>query len=240
MALQPKGGFYSALKALNPLFTRPSFIWINGLTLGVLSAFGLYAMLTDKSYRFYLLFQKHYTGGPVYKSLFANFSLVMWCFTLAICLFCFGLTKSLKRRYDWFFLATAGVTAMLFLDEIQRLSLSLRLDLGTPKVLMYCLYAVVVVVYGWLFRHRIGRDTPFPLLIITAVLFVISAVADLFSKGHAVSEAQFAMLEDGTKLVGVMNLLLYCWLVGQQEIRRWVYAHSPESPYAPSSHYPEL
>lgn len=217
MALQPRNWFSS----LRPLVTRPAFIWVNGLTIGLLGLLGFYARASSKTYRFYLLFRDPYVGGPFYQSLFTHVSEVMFCLALGICLFCFGIMRSLNRRYDWFFLATAGIIAMLLLDDLQRISLMLHDVLGVPKAAMYGLYLLIVGSYIWIFRRRLLQDTPFPLLMMTASLFVISALADA-SGYERRKPGTFAMLEDGTKLLGLMNLLLYCWLVGQQAIKRLV------------------
>lgn len=217
MELQSRGWFNS----LRFLVTRPAFIWINGLTLGVLGALGWFARASGKIYRFSALFKDPYSGGPFYQAFFTNFSEVIWCISLAICLFCFGLMKSLDRRYDWFFLATALVIAMLLLDDLQRISLVVRYGLGVPKGLMYALYTTVIAVYAWLFRRRIAKDTPYPLLLIMVGMFVVSAMSDVF--GNAKQQpGRFALFEDGTKLIGLMNLMLYCWLVGQQEVKRLI------------------
>ena len=217
MELQPRGWFNS----LRFLVTRPAFIWINGLTLGVLGALGWFARASGKTYRFSALFKDPYSGGPFYQAFFTNFSEVIWCIALAICLFCFGLMRSLDRRYDWFFLATAGVIAMLLLDDLQRISLVVKYGLGIPKVAMYGLYMAVIAIYTWLFRRRIARDTPYPLLLIMVGMFLISAMSDVFGNENR-QPGRFALFEDGTKLVGLMNLMLYCWLVGQQEVKRLV------------------
>ncbi|NJN31331.1 MAG: hypothetical protein HC824_13575 [Synechococcales cyanobacterium RM1_1_8] len=199
--------------------THPAFIWVNALTIGLLGLIGFYARASSKTYRFYLLFRDPYVGGPFYQSLFTNFSEVMWCIALGICLFCFGIMRSLNRRYDWFFLATAGIIAMLLLDDLQRITLVLHYTMGVPKAVMYGLYMGVIGAYSWIFRRRLVRETPFPLLLITVGLFVFSALADV-SGYERRKPGTFAMLEDGTKLLGLMNLVLYCWLVGQQEIKR--------------------
>lgn len=217
MTLQPRSWFHS----LRPLVTRPAFIWVNGITIGLLGVLGFYARASSKTYRFSLLFRDPYVSGPFYQSFFTNFSEVMWCIALGICLFCFGLMRSLDRRYDWFFIATAAVISMLLLDDLQRISLVLKYSLGWPKGLMYGVYILVVGAYTWIFRRRLLRDTPFPLLLLTVGLFVMSALADI-SGYERRKPGTFAMLEDGTKLLGLMNLVLYCWLVGQQEVKRLV------------------
>lgn len=217
MVLQPKSRFYG----LRLLFTSPAFIWVNGLTLGILGVLGFYARAVGKTQGFSMLFDDPYTGGPFYESLFTNFSEVMWCIALGICLFCFGLMRSLNRRYDWFFLATAAVIAMLLLDDLQRISLVLKYGFGLPKGVMYVVYMGAIAAYTWIFRRRIIRDTPFPLLLIMVAMFLISAVSDVFGNSSR-QPGRFAMLEDGTKLLGLMNLLLYCWLVGQQEVKRLI------------------
>lgn len=215
--LQPKLWLHS----LRPLVTHPAVIWVNGVTLGILGVLGFYARASGKTYRFSELFVDPYSGGPFYRSLFTNFSEVMWCIALGICLFCFGLMRSLNRRYDWFFMATAFVIVMLLLDDLQRISLVLKYGWGIPKVYMYAVYMGAIGIYTWVFRRRIIRETPFPLLLIMVGMFLISALSDVF--GNAKTQpGRFALFEDGTKLLGLMNLVLYCWLVGQQEVKQLI------------------
>lgn len=215
MVLQP-GGWFSSLRCLAK---SPGFIWINGLTLGMLGALGLYASLAHKTKGFAAMFRDPFSGGPIHHGLFTNFSEVVWCVALGICLFCFGLLRSLDRRYDWFLLATAGVIAMLLFDDLQRISLRLMYGPGIPKGVMYGLYMLVIAAYAHGFRRRILRDTPYPILLITVAMFLISALSDVGGNANRLP-GRFALLEDGTKLLGLMNLVLYCWWVGQQEVQR--------------------
>jgi hypothetical protein len=92
--------------------------------------------------------------------------------------------------------------------------------IGVPKILIYLVYGIAALSYVFVF-WRIIRGTPYILLLLAAVLFIISAVVDttpLPGKGS------IAMLEDGTKLLGIINILLYfryvCWQAVLQSLNQ--------------------
>jgi hypothetical protein len=213
----------SKWNSLQRLVRSPGFVWSNGISLGLLGALGIYARLFSKGPAFSRLFADPYVNQNfIYLGLLTNLSEVLWCIALAICLFSFGVVRSLRspRSSDAFFLATAFIIAMLLLDDLQRVTLALTYGLGVPKVITYAAYGLMLLSYAWIFRRHIRRNTPYPLLLITLAFFLVSGLTDLTdARFHFVyAEGPTSMLEDGTKLIGLLNLVLFCWKLGQQEI----------------------
>lgn len=223
--------------SLQRLIRSRGFVWVNGITLGLLGSLALYARLFSKGPGFSRLFADPYTNSHfIYLGLLTNLSEVMWCVALAICWFSFGVVRSLRpgRPSDWFLVATALVISVLLLDDIQRVTLVLTYGLGLPKFFSYGCYALMFVAYAWIFRRHIRRHTPYHLLLITLACFLVSGLTDLVDARLHLTQAEgpTSMLEDGTKLVGLLNLVLFCWKLGQQEIIEAVQGQSSD----PQSH----
>lgn len=213
----------SKVHSLQRLIRSPGFVWVNGISLGLLGALGLYARIFSKGPGFSRLFADPYLNSRfVYLGLLTNVSEVVWCVALAICLFSFGVVRSLRpgRSSDLFFLATAFVIAVLLLDDIQRVTLVLTYSVGIPKVISYGCYGIMLLAYALIFRRHIIRHTPYHLLLITLFCFGLSTVTDLVVSALKIKhiEGPTSLLEDGTKLLGLLNLVLFCWKTGQQEI----------------------
>ncbi len=209
--------------SIQRLVRSRGFIWVNGISVGFLAALGVYARLFSKGPGFSRLFADPYTNSRfVYLGLLTNLSEVVWCIALAICLFSFGVVRSLRpgRPSDFFFLGTAFVISVLLLDDLQRVTLALAYGVGIPKFVSYLSYGLMFGLYFLIFRKYITRHTPYHLLLLTLFCFCISTVTDLLvSFLHITNiEGPTSMLEDGSKLLGLLNLVLFCWKTGQQEI----------------------
>lgn len=200
---------------VGPIVTHPVFLGLNGSILLLFALLTVFAKLSDSGWRVVLLFSDPFLSRPFYTGFFTNVSEVLWCIALGICLFSAGVAHSMTGRSQAFLLATALVIFALLLDDLQRLTLILRDSLGVPKVVMYGLYTLGVAAYLGRFGRWIRRESPYPLLVLMAVMFVISATTDLLPNDL---QGTAAMLEDGTKLIGLVNLVMYCWWVGQAAI----------------------
>lgn len=84
------------------------------------------------------------------------------------------------------------------------------------KLSVYSLYGLLLLFYAWLFRYTI-RQTPYIPLLVSFCLFGFSSAIDITP---ITSRGIHAMLEDGTKLVGLINLTIYFWWICQQEIKK--------------------
>ncbi|MGF1539162.1 MAG: hypothetical protein ACFCU5_01720 [Pleurocapsa sp.] len=67
-----------------------------------------------------------------------------------------------------------------------------------------------------MFRHTI-KKTPYAPLVIPFGLFAFSSAIDITPMS---SKGIHAMLEDGTKLIGLINLTIYFWYICQQELKK--------------------
>ena len=144
----------------------------------------------------------------------------LWGLSAAVCAFSSGLLRHLhpRHRVDWFLLGPAIGIAVILIDQIYRITISLVMNAGVPKVLLAMIYGIATLVYIVAFWRRL-RTTPYLLLFAAVGLLIISRVVDLLK--IAVPGAPTRMLlEDGTKLLGLLNLALYWWLVSQQEVLR--------------------
>jgi hypothetical protein len=108
----------------------------------------------------------------------------------------------------------------LLIDDAFRIHLIVG-NIGISKTIVYLVYGTAALVYGFTF-WRLIRVTPYILLILAVVLFIFSAMVDtapLPGKGSV------AMLEDGTKLLGIINITLYlrnvCWQAVLETLSIW-------------------
>ncbi|MEO1593556.1 MAG: hypothetical protein AAFU71_20040, partial [Cyanobacteria bacterium J06632_22] len=117
------------------------------------------------------------------------------------------------RRLGGRFLLTAGCfMGVLLLDEVLRITLLLNKLAGIPKLGMYLVYLLGAVAISVQLGRYVRQATPYPLLLITGGLFIVSAMADTLPLP---GQGSLILLEDGTKLLGLVNLLAYFWQVSQ-------------------------
>jgi len=162
------------------------------------------------------LFAEPFTSHRPLQSYLTNLSEILWCFSLAICSFSVGLINNIrpKRLTNHFIFCSAVILAILLIDDIFRITLIGYEFFGIPKLFTSLVYGTVIIAYSILFRRKIA-STPYLLLLIAFGLFVISSlVSSLSLPGQGTP----AMLEDGTKLLALVNLAYYFWYVCQNEV----------------------
>ncbi|WP_293297752.1 MULTISPECIES: hypothetical protein [unclassified Microcoleus] len=123
--------------------------------------------------------------------------------------------KDPRSRSAIFFFFSALLLGVFFLDDRFRMTLILS-RLGISKKLIYLCYGSGVFLYAFNFWPYI-KTTPYLPLIAAFLLFAISRFEDIINTR---SLGVHAMLEDGTKLLALLNLALYFWHVCHQEIWR--------------------
>lgn len=201
-------------------FSRiPVLIWLNVVTVVILSLLSIYARIKSKGSGIENLFSDPFYVGIFYLGWFTSISEIMWCSAISICLFSGILLPASNRRFKVFLFASSLVMLLLFFDDRFRLTLILCAFFGTCKVVklsVYSLYGLVLILYAWLFRHTI-RQTPYVPLLLSFCLFGFSSAIDVTPIS---SRGIHAMLEDGTKLIGLINLTIYFWWICQQEIKK--------------------
>jgi hypothetical protein len=198
------------------------FFWIlNGLCVLLFLLLLIYVRYTDQGSGSRVqvvsrLFREPFNFAYPYIGLLTSLSEVLWCISASICLFSFSITKiaSPRQRNNWFLLLSAIALIILLVDDIFRLTLMTTFYLGVPKLAMYAAYGTFFIFYTFMFSKRISK-TPYLLLLISLVLFALSGMTDII---HLEGRGAPIILEDGTKLLGLLNLALYFWQVSQQEI----------------------
>lgn len=197
----------------------PVFVWLNGLAIAMLSVLSIYAKIRSKGSGIEYLFEDPFYFGIFYLGWFTSISEILWCTAIAICLFSAFLLPASNRRFPVFLVVSALIMLLLFFDDRFRLTLILCTFFGTCKAVklsVYTIYGLLLISYAWLFRRTI-RQTPYIPLLTSFCLFGFSSAIDITPIN---SRGIHAMLEDGTKLVGLINLTIYFWWICQQEIKK--------------------
>ena len=195
------------------------FIWLNILTIVILSLLSIYARIKSKGNNIESLFSDPFDISIFYLGWFTSISETMWCAAISISLFTAALLPKSSRQFKVFLIVSALVMSLLYFDDRFRLTLILCVFFGTYKIVkmtVYLIYGLLLVFYAWTFRSIIQR-TPYISLLIAFFLFSFSSAVDitLINNGGI-----HAMLEDGTKLIGLVNLAVYFWYICQQEIKK--------------------
>lgn len=197
----------------------PILTAINIITIIILSLLSIYAKIKSKGAGIENLFSDPFSIGIFYLGWFTSISEIMWCIAISICLFSAFLLPKSQRRNQIFLIASALVMLVLYFDDRFRLTLILCVFFGTCKVVklgVYTIYGLILITYAWVFRRTI-KKTPYIPLLISFCLFGFSSAIDITPIS---SRGIHAMLEDGTKLIGLINLTIYFWWICQQEIRK--------------------
>ncbi len=201
-------------------FSRiPILIWLNAIAVITLSLLSIYARLRSKGASIESLFSDPFYIGIYYLGWFTSISEIMWCSSISICIFSALLLPSSNRRFKIFLYGSSLVMLLLFFDDRFRSTLILCAFFGACKVVklsVYSLYGLVLIFYAWFFRHTI-RKTPYIPLLVSFCLFGFSSAIDITPIS---SRGIHAMLEDGTKLVGLINLTIYFWWICHEEIKK--------------------
>jgi hypothetical protein len=200
-------------------FSVPFLVTFNTLTVLMLGGISIYAKLKNQGDGVERLFSDPFNFWFPYEGILTGVSEVLWCVTVTICAFTFGVLRSKKsrNRAEIFLFFSALLLGVFFLDDRFRMTLILS-RLGISTKLIYLCYGSAIFIYGLKFWKFI-ITTPYLPLIAAFLLFAISRIEDQLSLE---SLGIHAMLEDGTKLLALINLALYFWHVCHQEIwRNW-------------------
>ena len=209
---------YKSLEILKKhFFTVPFLAVFNTLTVLILGGLSIYAKLNNQGDGIERLFSDPFNFWFPYEGIFTGVSEVLWCIPVAICAFTFGVLrqKEPQSRSAIFLFFSALLLGVFFLDDRFRMTLILS-RLGISKKLIYLCYGSAVLLYGLKFWRYI-KTTPYLPLVVAFVLFAISRFEDILDLS---SQGVHAMLEDGTKLLALLNLAMYFWHICHQELRR--------------------
>ena len=197
----------------------PILIWSNTLTILILSLLSIYAKIRSKGSGIESLFSDPFSYNTFYLGWFTSISEILWCAAIAICLFSALILPQSHRSFQTFLWGSSIVMLLLFFDDRFRLTLLLCEFFGvckTVKLSVYSFYGLLLVSYAIIFRGTIRR-TPYVPLLISFFLFGFSSAIDVTPIS---SRGIHAMLEDGTKLIGLINLTIYFWWICQHEIKK--------------------
>ena len=212
--------FSTSLNFIRKNFYHVPFLAaFNILTVLMLGGLSVYAKLNNQGDGLERLFSDPFDLWFPYEGILTGVSEVLWCIAVTICAFTFGVVRQQKSRSrsQIFLFFSALLLGVFFLDDRFRMTLILS-SLGISKKLIYLCYASGVFIYVVKF-WRFIRTTAYLPLIAAVLLLAISRFEDLFS---VQSQGLHAMLEDGTKLLGVLNLALYFWHVCDRELGRYL------------------
>lgn len=210
--------FYKSLELLKKhFFTVPFLVVFNTLTVLILAVLSVYAKVNNQGDGVERLFSDPFNFWFPYEGILTGVSEVLWCIPVAICAFTFGVLrqKEPQSRSAIFLFFSALLLGVFFLDDRFRMTLILS-RLGISKKLIYLCYGSAIFLYGLKFRRYI-KTTPYLPLVVAFVLFAISRFEDILALP---SLGAHAMLEDGTKLLALLNLAMYFWHICHQELRR--------------------
>ncbi|MEG4058967.1 MULTISPECIES: hypothetical protein [unclassified Microcoleus] len=187
------------------------------MTLLILGGVSIYAKLNNKGRGVERLFSDPFNFWFPYEGILTGVSEVLGCLPVAICAFTFGVLRQKDRgsRSAIFLFFSALLLGAFYLDDRFRMTLIMS-RLGISKKIIYLCYGSAVFLYGVKFWRYI-KTTHYLPLVAAFFLFAISRLEDLLETPH---QALHAMLEDGTKLLGLVNLAVYFWYVCHHEVWR--------------------
>lgn len=157
----------------------------------------------------------------------SNIGILFWCAAASICFFSFVLLRnsSIRNSLQNFLFASGFITTILLLDDLflfheenwnSRETLFPNMYFLSEKVI-YISYLLIILFYLVKFR-RIILKTDFVLLLLAFLFFGISMSIDFFD----ISLLDYAIVEDGCKLFGIVSWFGYfsvvCFKAIKQEI----------------------
>jgi hypothetical protein len=173
-----------------------------------------------------------------YMGLLSQIGILIWSGALCTCWFTaslLGKDKTRENSVSWseFLWSSGGLSLLLLLDdwlqihEYTSVFLGLARDpSGVPRLLqngiefaVYILYTVIFTVYLWRYRSKIMQGNIVP-AIVTAAFMLISTLIDIIPHDRLLSHD---LLEEGSKLIGIVSWFNYFVLVSQQRLRRQLF-----------------
>ena len=200
------------------LLRIPWLIALNIVTIVVLCSLGIYARIQGKEQGLVNLFSDPFSSHYFYLGWLTGISEIIWCIAIAVCLFTCTLLPRFHHR-QFFLLASGLFMTLLYIDDRFRLTLILSIFFNSylkVKAAIYLVYGSLLVAYSKKFWSIITH-TPYIPLLLAFFLFGFSSMADL---APVRNQGFHAMLEDGTKLIGLINLMVYFWYVCYGEIKK--------------------
>ncbi len=165
-------------------------------------------------------------GVSPFAGAVSNIGILLWCASTAICLFAALLARRhCARRTPIFLLAAGTVTLVLLLDDLFLLhDIVLPNGFGISEEAVYTAYAAMIGAFITLF-HRDIRASDYPLLGLALLFFAVSLGFDVLQQW--VTPPGAFLLEDGSKLMGIVSWAGYLIRTAGASLRQAMHAGAP-------------
>lgn len=168
------------------------------------------------------------TQAPVYTGLLSNIGVLTWCISCVICIFTYFLIKpanSHDKKVKAFIGLSGLISFWMMADDLFMLhELVFPQYIGIPEKLVVIAELAWVIFHLVYFRKIILKSTPFKVLSFALFLFVFSLSVDSLPVQINYSGTQsnwFFILEDGSKLMGIVTWSFYFCTVCYHHITRF-------------------
>lgn len=150
--------------------------------------------------------------GHFYWGTLSNIGILLWCSTVAICLFSAWLIREIERKKEFrqFFQFSSFVTSVLLFDDFFLLHEEAFPNyLGIAENSVYLGYGIIILLYLVKCRKTILK-TDFILLLLAFGFFGLSVVSDSFpTVTGLLGKDGEVILEDGLKQMGIVSWFTY-------------------------------
>ncbi|NJL60640.1 MAG: hypothetical protein HC903_00900 [Methylacidiphilales bacterium] len=191
-----------------------SILWLNSLCL--FTVFGLLAYTKYVNTSAGALFAPpHFPDSPT-EGLLTNIFQILCAIPPFICAFSFATLRKInpQNKNNNFILYSALLTLGFLLNEKFRIHIILLTTFGIPKFVTIVVYALIGLCYGVVFKREIIKSTPYILLLVGLGLLISGVLVDLLH----LAKSSSTPLEGIPKLFSGINVVLYYWLVCDQEV----------------------
>ncbi len=155
-------------------------------------------------------------SAPPYIGFLSQFGILLWAASVSVCMFGAMLFYQKAESSTYFyFLSTGGIfTAVLAFDDLFLLHEKVFPYIGIPELLIYSVYAGVLVFFLWRFRVLILNETRYILLGVALVFFALSVSIDIVIQ-------QEYIFEDGSKFAGIFTWLVYFCYTSKELVHKF-------------------
>ncbi|MBK4730213.1 hypothetical protein JJD41_10120 [Oxynema sp. CENA135] len=164
---------------------------------------------------------------PAHAGFLSQIGIFFWSGTTGICLLSYKVVSNFPRTdpIKRFFLISAIFTLILGIDDAFVLHEDIFPAIGIPEKLVLLSYALFLSFYLVKF-FRVILQTEYLLLVTPLFFFGLSIFIDLLSRLRpdflGIHDDIRLLLEDGTKLVGIVSWFIYFLHCGEQLILRYL------------------
>lgn len=153
---------------------------------------------------------------PLYVGLLSQIGILLWAAAAAVCLMTWAVLAGRETPAGGasFFLAAGLLTVLLCLDDAFLIHDALLPGMGVGEKVVYLAYLLAVLSFLFVFRKRILR-TEFLVLVAAFVFFALAILGDL----HGIRPINRFLLEDGSKIIGIVTWLAYFWRTAVSALR---------------------